>query len=201
MKKNILILLLASFALCGCDNNNEQEQGQTKPELTGEYTKEILTSGEVFTEKFPSSGYQFNSEENIEDLRGYFDSQIEYENLVTSIQVSSLQSRNGYDTNYLQVGSASLAGSLKWNSDVFIYKVAVKACCYSKYDLYNQVTNTDSTAHVKINDSDYDLEGSVEPTFKTFEKEFNEGVNSFTISSLANSSRFFVKSITITWRG
>ena len=210
MRKNILIFVICSFFIAGCENNNpinennnhesQTQHSQNQVELEEqEYTKKVLTSGADFHALYPDSGFQFNSEYNVESLKNFFGDQLEYYDLITSISCESLQAREGLETSYLQIGSGLNVGSLTWNSDVKIYSVLLEVCCYSKYDSYHQITNSDTSAKAKIDNSTFDLEGSVEPTFKTFSQNYSEGVYSFTISN--NSGRIFVKSLTITWRG
>ena len=181
---------------------SDGEEEQISPQEIGdeEYSGTVLTSGENFSIKFPS-GSHFDTSSKVETLTNHVKGQLKYTNLVKSISCTNLHTLAFEDVTYLEFGSGNGSGALAFESDVKIYKVEVKVLCYAKYDSYHKITNIDSWSHFLINDQDNDMtyDGKTNPSVMTFEKSFEEGVNSFTLAS--KDGRVFMKEMSITWRG
>ena len=215
MKKKIFPLLLSVLALTGCDLltslvpdflnpfKKDEEQGQNQQQdqgIDGEYTKEIMTSGEVFVSNF-TPGFHFDTEGNIQKLSNYFDNQAGRLNLLSTIETDNLQVQTFKTETYLQFGSGSNAvGSLKWTSVEKIYKVEINVLCYAKEDTHNNITNVDNWSHIAIDDKDFDLTYMTggDPAVMTFSEDYSEGTTEFTIKS--SLGRVYMKSMKITWR-
>ena len=232
MKKNALLLLLMGAMLTGCDffsftnngqnqqNNNsqqheedhqddEQHEDDHQEELVTEYTQTIKFSGNDFNEIATAAGVQINDSEypdKVKQLTEYCDSFLEYENLISSLSCTRLNTADWGGKTYLCVGTGYYAngkfseGKLTWNSIEKIYKVQIKAQPYAKENSYSG-NIYDYPAHVWIDSDDHSLEftSPAEPTLQTFEKTYTDGVTKFTISS--TGARVLLDEITITWRG
>lgn len=230
MKKKILLLPLLSLVLAGCsfedlmfwkkkdqdtdqkeDSEKENDPGkETEPDDPGTvdpelqtYTATISTSGTEFATAF-SAGSHFDTDEKKENLKDYFDNQLEYQNLITSISCDNLHSQKFNSVTYWQFGSGSGVGTFTWNSDVKIYSVEATVLCYAKYDDYHEIYNIDSWSHFLIGDVDQDLtydtqEGTKIPEEVLVSKSYNSGTKSFTLGS--QYGRVFVRELKITWKG
>lgn len=227
MKKNLLFLLALSFSLIGCEKdeekpaensqpteNQEIEQGENEQEENTEnlqeYTATIPLSGTDFNPIATDAGVQIDSTDyanNKKKFVDYCDSFLEYENLISDIVCTNLNTAKVDGVTYLCVGTGAASkdkfkeGSLKWKSGKKIYKVEIKAMAYSKLNDYLGVTNADTLSHVWIDANDYSLEceESATPEIKTFSSSYSSGVQSFTIK--ATGSRVLLKEMIITWRG
>ena len=246
MKKNILVILLSSFLLAGCefnldfiknrnneskepeaeqnkeensqnyqentgenDNNNESQGGEQGGEQGGnqqqdppinEYSPIILTSGSAFASQF-SDRTQFGNGSGTLSLKNYLAGQLNNNNLLTSLECSTIQALNFKESRILQIGSGSTTGSFTWESEnTKIYKVEVTVCCYTKYNDNDNVWVTDSWSHFLIDEDDHDLtyDGATEPAMLSFSKDYENGTNSFTLSN--KDGRVFIKEMKITWR-
>ena len=183
----------------GASENTTQEP-QPEPIGQNDYTGTISTSGTNF-EKMFSSGSHFDTTEKVETLTNHIKGQLRYSDLVKNITCTNLHTQEYNDVTYLQFGSGKGIGALAFESDIKIYKVEVKVLCFAKYDSTHQITNIDSWSHFLINDQDNDMtyDGKTNPSVMTFEKTFEEGVNSFTLAS--KDGRVYLKEMSITWRG
>ena len=186
------------------DGGEQQPSGgseDTPQELVdGEYTGTASTSGDTFETKF-HSGTHFDNASKIETLTNHIKGQLKYTNLVKSITCTNLHTQEFEGVTYLQFGSGQGSGALAFQSEVKIYKVEVEVLCFAKYDSTHEITNIDSWSHFLINDQDNDMtyDGKTNPSVMTFEKTFEEGVNSFTLAS--KDGRVYLKEMSITWRG
>ena len=154
MKKNLLLILLSSVLLVGCDfnlpslknkekentaNQNEncntqhqqQESGgntetEDKDELLEEYTATLVTHGEYFNENF-KEGTNFNSSavSKVEELRTYLENPLEFEDLFTSLTCDYCATRKVEGDTYLQIGTGSYAKS-KFNEGKLVFGSKVK---------------------------------------------------------------------------
>ena len=195
----------------GEQGGGQQGGGQQNTDpLEQEYVATIQFSGSLFTNYASGAGVQADSEGypgNETKLQEYCDSKLEYQNLLTSLKCTNLNTAEWNSTVYLCVGTGYYVkdkykeGTLKWNSGVKIYKVEIKAQAYCTYNDYEHVTMIDSPAHVWIDDKDCSVEATQESElgFKTFSKDYENGVNTFSIKS--TGARVLLESITITWRG
>lgn len=171
-----------------------------KPAIEDEYTKTIVFHDSIYSSKFPD-GTNFDQERKFEELRSYIDEQLDYYDLINSISLAKGQSRKVNEDTYLQIGTGSGNGSLKWNCKEKIYCIEIKAMAYSKYDSYNKVWYVDRNSHLSLNGNDRSLEvPEGNPEIIALEKvDFDGGVTSFTISS--SGGRVLISEMTITWRG
>ena len=185
-------------------------EDNTKDELNvQEYTAKINLSGSDFSEYATDASVQADKDSypgNQTKLKEYCDSKLEYQNLIKSLECTKLNTAKWGGVVYLCVGTGNYRddrfnnGIFKWTSGEKIYKVSIEAQAYAK-EIPNQASNVDLLAHIAIDLDDHSLEVSDESEleFKTFEKEYPDGVKSFSIKSLGG--RVLLKSITITWRG
>ena len=180
-----------------------------KTVIEDEYTATIKLSGNSFSAVATKTGVQFDDSSysrNVEILKEYCDSGLEYENLISSINCTNLNTAEWEQGVALCVGTGYYGNSkfkeglFKWNSNVKIYKVELKARAYTKRNDYSGDI-IDSPAHVQLDGDDLELmpEGSTKAEVKTISKDYAEGVNSFSITS--TGARVVVQEITITWRG
>jgi len=182
----------------------------TSTQLLDEYTATIEAHGADFKRLFPE-GYNFELSSGPTLLKEFIDDQLEYLNLISSVECVKCTSRDNESDTYFQIGTGSPAkgkfneGTFKWNSIEKIYKVEITAFNYSNpyndYSTGNLVPNVDTDGHIWIDDDDNSLEiGSSEmPQTKTFTKEYENGVNSFTLK--ATGGRILIEKMKITWRG
>ena len=199
------------------DNSTEQTtDGTTPSQVTPkddmnvqEYTAKINFSGSDFSVYGTDASVQADKESypgNQTKLKDYCYSKLEYENLITNLECTKLNTAKWGGVVYLCVGTGYYVneefknGIFNWTSGEKIYKVSIEAQAYAK-EISNKPSNVDLLAHIAIDLDDHSLEVSDESEleFKTFEKEYPDGVKSFSIKSLGG--RVLLKSITITWRG
>ena len=182
------------------DQGGKEEGGEEQREDIGEqeYTATVLTSGSDFASCF-SSGSHFDQKEA--ELKEYFDDQLEYYDLITSVECSLVDSFKWNGETYMKIGTGSGAGEFVWHSDVKIYKVEATVLCYANYDTYHKVNIYDSWSHAVLSGDDFDLtyDGESDPLPTVISKEFSEGVKSFKLEN--KDGRIFVKDLKITWRG
>lgn len=191
------------------EEDQHEEHQDEKDELLQTYTATIKLSGNDFHDVATAAGVQINDTEyanNVNTLKEYCDSFLEYLDLITSLNCTKLNTAEWGGTVYLCVGTGYYAngkfseGILKWNSGVKIYNVEIKAQAYAKENPYSGDI-IDYPAHVWIDSDDHSLEveeGST-PEIKTFSKAYPDGTNSFSIKS--TGARVLLQEITITWRG
>lgn len=191
------------------EEHQDDDDQEEKEDLVTEYTQTIKFSGNDFHAIATAAGVQINDSEyaeNVRKLTEYCDSFLEYENLISSLSCTRLNTAEWNEKVYLCVGTGYYAnnkfnaGKLQWNSIEKIYKVQIKAQAYAKLNNYSGNTY-DYPAHVWIDNDDHSLEfaSPAEPTLQTFEKTYTEGVTKFVISS--TGARVLLDEITITWRG
>lgn len=180
-----------------------------KPVVQDEYTATIKLSGTSFSAVATEAGVQFDDSgysRNVEILKEYCDSGLEYEDLIKSINCSHLNTAEWEQGAALCIGTGYYAkdkfqaGTFKWNSGVKIYRVELKARAYTKRNDYSGDI-IDTPAHVQLDGDDLELmpEGATKAEVKTISKDYIEGVNSFSITS--TGARVVVQEVTITWRG
>lgn len=171
-----------------------------KPIVEDEYTATIDFHSSTYASKFPE-GTNFDNERKFEELLEYIDDQLEYYDLINTLTLVKGQSRKVNSVTYLQIGTGSGDGSLKWSCKEKIYSIQVKAMAYSKYNDYGKTWNVDREAHLNVAGTDYSLEVSTgEPTILTLDPvTFDQGITDFTISS--SGGRVLISEMTITWRG
>lgn len=180
-----------------------------KPVVEQEYTATIKLSGNEFSAVATAAGVQFDDSgysRNVEMLKEYCDSGLEYEDLITSISCKNLNTAEWEKGAALCIGTGYYgndkfkAGTFKWVSGVKIYKVELKARAYTKRNDYSGDI-IDSPAHVQLDGDDLELmpSGATTAEVKTLTKDYAEGVNSFSITS--TGARVVVQEVTITWRG
>ena len=183
------------------NNSNENNNNQQSPELIGEsgYTATLLTSGSSFATKFPG-GSHIDNETKKQQLTDYLSSQLEYSGLIESLTCTLLNTQTYDNETYMQFGSQNGVGGLGFTSGLKIYKVEVKVLCFAKHNSYQNILNVDNSAHFLINDQDNDMsyDGEKPPSVMSFEKSFENGVNTVTLGS--KSGRVFLKEMTITWK-
>ena len=191
----------------GGGDQGGNQQGNEGQEQLQEYTVKINTSGSDFNTISSSAGFQIddsNYQANAGKLKDYFESKLEYENLLTNLACSKLNTAVWKSVCYLCVGTGYyvndkfVEGLLKWTSGEKIYKVEIEAMAYAK-EYSGSDFGVDTISHVWIDSDDHSLETDAEPVMQTFSKEYADGVNSFSIKS--TGSRVLLKSLTITWRG
>lgn len=195
------------------ENHEEEEHHEEEhKEDLQEYTATLETHGLYFNTNF-SEGTNLTSasQSKVDELRTYLENPLEYENLFTSLTCEYCTTRKVDGDTYLQIGTGSYAkgkfneGSFKYGSKEKIYRVEVTAFNYSNpYQDYSTgalVPNVDTEAHLLLDDIDLSLElpSTSNPVEKSVVKEYENGVNSFTLKT--TSGRVLIKSITITWRG
>ena len=188
------------------ENQQQNNENQPKDDLTQEYTLKINTSGQDFRGIATQAGVQMDDKsykDNADKLKDYFDSKLEYANLLTGLSCTKLNTAEWESVCYLCIGTGYhgngnfAKGALSWTSGVKIYKVEIEAMAYAK-DYGGGTFGVDSISHVLIDEDDHSLETEQAPVIQTFEKEFVDGVTNFTIHS--TGSRVLLKSMTITWR-
>ena len=173
-----------------------------------EYSVTIATSGTKFASVASNAGVQFDHTDflaNETKLQNYFASNLEYENLLESIECTKLNTALWNNIYYLCIGTGYYAnnkfneGTLKWNSQAKIYKVEISAQAYAKENSYSG-NIIDKPAHIWIDEDDHSLEVEQESelSIHSFSKEYAEGVQSFSIKSIG--ARVLLESLTITWR-
>lgn len=214
MKKNILLILLSSVLLTGCTfsdifpwGKKDDESGQKTTENPNEkgpknpYTATILTSGESFF----GDGTNINNTGKFDELKDYFNNQLENSVSFTSATGDRLVGRAYDGVNYLQIGSSGGAGSLVLTSNKKIYSVEANVFCYIKWNSTDGIWIIDSWSHFINGDVDVDLTyntddgngGTVLPTVHSVTKNYLEGTNSISFSS--RDGRVLVQSLRITW--
>lgn len=192
----------------GENQGNEQgnENHQQNENLEDEYVASINTSGQDFRVISTEAGVQIddtNYSANVTKLKEYFDSKLEYKNLITNLSCTKLNTAVWQDVCYLCIGTGYYIndrfaeGDLTWTSAKKIYKVEIEAMAYAK--AYQSGFGVDQISHVLIDEDDHSLETTEEPVIQSFSKEYSEGVTSFSIKS--TGSRVLLKSLKITWRG
>lgn len=171
-----------------------------KPVIEDEYTATIDFHSSKYASLFPE-GTNFDNSKKFEELLEYIDEQLDYYDLINELTLVKGQSRKVNSVTYLQIGTGSGDGSLKWSCKEKIYSIEVKAMAYSKYNDYGGVWNVDRNAHIKVAGQDFSLEVPTgEPEIVTLDPvTFEEGVTDFTISS--SGGRVLVSEMKITWRG
>lgn len=180
-----------------------------KPIIEQEYTATIKLSGNDFGVVATKAGVQFDDSmysRNVEMLKEYCETNLEYEGLLKSLNCTNLNTAEWEQGAALCVGTGYYAndkfkpGLFKWNSEVKIYKVELKARAYTKRNDYSGDI-IDTPAHVQLDGDDLELmpSGSTSAEIKTISKEYASGVNSFSITS--TGARVVVQQVTITWRG
>jgi len=227
MKKKLLFVPLIGMLLAGCSvedlmfwKKKDAETGQNesgkstpedgggqKPELDTEYKITISLAGETFCSEMGirGTGYKINdsdSADHKETFKTYLSSKLRYDGLLTSIACSELNTAPYGSSFCLCAGtrndsssSGFDSGIFTWNSSKTISKVELKARGY-----YKELGAKDVNAHIKIDEEDYSLEydASSEPEFEVVSKDYSDGVESFTLSSLGG--RVMFEEISITWR-
>lgn len=204
MKTSNLLFLIPFLLLTSCGPKEDNPEGGGNE--TGN-TFTISFSDSSFTEQF-SDGYNLTLSAGVVKLNTYVKSKISKDSILSEITTSNVHVHAYDDRNHLTLGSGNFAnnkfnsGSLTWTSYESIYKVEVKAINY--INVYSSGsysgTNIDSPAHLKIGDSDYSLECGTTtiPDVKTFTKEFEEDVYTFSLTS--ENARVYIEELTITWR-
>jgi len=198
----------------GNNGNSSGDQGggnqhQQQENLEQEYSTQINTSGADFGVIAQNAGVQMDDNSykaNADKLKNYFDSKLEYKNLITNLSCTNLNTAEWKNVVYLCIGTGYYAndkfveGILKWTSGEKIYRVEIEAMAYAKARSSDTFA-TDELSHVWIDTDNHSLETATttEPTIQTFSKEYAEGVTSFAIKS--TGSRVLLKSLKITWRG
>lgn len=193
----------------GEQEEHHEDQEHSEGGFDEEYTVTIKLSGDEFSTIATKQGFQINDTDypqNVEILKNYCASYLEHDKLLTSLNCTKLNTAEIDDKVYLCVGTGYFAndkfnqGILKWNSEEKIYKVEIKAQAYLKRNSYSGDI-IDYPAHVWIEEDDHssEVEQGSTPVVQTFTKEFNDGVNSFSIKS--TGARVLLEEITITWRG
>ena len=184
------------------DDNNEQQ-----PVSTNEYTATINLKGSAMCSALGvnGTGFQFDStntnSENVTNLLNYLKSQLQRDNLLSSLYCVKLNTA-AYEGSYcISLGTGYYLGDSGFNpgtfrltSEVKISKVEVKAIAYFK-----EGWTADKISHIQINGDDHSLEVAEDqnPTLQTFVKEFN-GENK-TVELTSKGSRVLLDSIKITW--
>lgn len=181
----------------------------SKPSPEQEYTQTISLSGNDFSVVATNAGVQFDDasySRNVELLKEYCDSCLEYKDLINSINCSNLNTCEWDEGAALCIGTGYYgngkfkAGSFTWNSKVKIYKVEIEARAYTKKNNYSgDIVDTPAVIHLDEERLKLVANGDTTASLKTLSKEYDDGVNSFTISS--TGARVAIKQIKITWRG
>lgn len=191
------------------DNNQQGDNNDGGNNNEQEYTATIKFYGSDFSVYASAAGVQADDSgysENVTKLKNYCDSFLEYENLITKLNCTCLNTAEYNGETVLCVGTGYYQnnkfsdGLLKWTSKEKIYKVEISATNYFKENSYSG-NIIDYPAHVWIDSDDHPLtcEVGLNPQYQSFTKEYDEGTTSFSIKS--TGARVLLRELTITWRG
>ncbi len=151
---------------------------------------------------FYDYGMQFDDDghsKNVKSLLDAINDQIGA-NIVVSINASKMQvgSDNGEHQAahyHLQVGSASLAGSIIFNLVANVSKVVIS--CYPYFKNYSGGSNVDTNARINIEGETHNLTTKTEgeQELQTFEYTYSTVKQSLTLSNNAGQQRVFIETI------
>lgn len=211
MKKSLLILLSLFLTSCtAIKEKNPENEPPTEDETFETYTATIALSGGTFASFAKEAGKQIddlNHTSEKEELVLYISSKLEYDSTLENLSCTNLNTTEWETGAALCVGTGYFgkgkfkSGSLTWTSAFSIYSVEIKARAYTKMDDYAGIEIIDEPAKLKIDQEDpVSLvdEGATEVSIITISKSYEEGTDSFTITSI--DARVLLQEITITWR-
>lgn len=181
----------------------------SKDKPAGEITQTIILSGNEFGAVAKNAGVQFDDSSysrNVETLFQYCDNQFDFKGLISSISCTNLNTCEWEKGAALCIGTGYYGkdrfkpGSFTWNSELKIYKVEVEAQAYYKANNYDgDIVDTYACLHLDDVEKNLIEDSEIIPSIKKVSKEYQDGVNKFTLSS--TGGRVAIKQITITWRG